>query len=76
MNATSQMPCGCHQGAWWGVTPPPMCDFHRNQFTTCAPPPNVGTSTTVTWPPKAPPLSDADVERIAQRVVELLKATP
>ena len=31
-------------------------------------------SGTSTWPPTAPQLSDDDVERIANRVVELMKA--
>jgi hypothetical protein len=45
-----------------------------------APPPVAGgwqpfgqTFTTTFTPPTAPPLSDADVERIANRVVELLR---
>jgi len=50
-----------------------MCDFHRNQYTSCAPSIGAYTYTTNTIPMAAPSLSDADVERIAQRVAELLK---
>lgn len=60
--------CCCPQGAWFGVVPP-YCPVHSppQPYPTLAPDP--------VWP--APPptgLSDADVERIAQRVAELLKA--
>lgn len=68
-------PCGCHQGAWWGVQPPPMCPAHQAQRTTTCAPPTLGTfvsagTTSALWP--ASRLSDDDVERIARRVVELL----
>lgn len=22
--------CGCHDGPWWGINPPPRCQFHRD----------------------------------------------
>jgi hypothetical protein len=76
MQVTSNAaPCGCHVGAWWGVTPPPMCDYHRAATAGCAALPTTPwiLLTNTTAPPA---LSDADVERIAQRVAELLKAKP
>ncbi len=73
-NDLRPQPCGCHQGPWWGVTPPPQCEYHRQQaqpyttkeyieFVT-------GKSTT---PPGPQRLAPADIEAIAQRVAELLK---
>ena len=58
--------CTCPHGGWWSVAPPPPCPVHSR----CAAPvfPYI--------PPAVAPLSDADVERIARRVAELLKATP
>lgn len=63
-------PCGCFIGAWGATIPPPRCAKHADPI---AMPP--------TWPPTwpaapaspAPALSDADVDRIARRVVELLR---
>lgn len=23
--------CGCWTGAWWGITPPPRCDYHSGR---------------------------------------------
>ena len=57
---------------WWGVVPP-TCPVH-----------NPGTTYTITTFPSLPPtqdripasMSDADVERIARRVAELLRCAP
>jgi len=59
-------PCGCWTGPWFGTVNPPQCPTHLGDVW-------VG----VTQPTyTAPGLSYADVERIARRVVELLKAAP
>lgn len=53
------------------------CPHHNNN--TCAVPMPTyqwAGTTTLTWPPPPPRMSDDDVERIAKRVVELMKAEP
>lgn len=63
---------GCTCGGWYvGDFPPPPCAMHAWPAWHDARP--------LTYQPIAAPvapLSDADVERIARRVAELLKATP
>jgi len=60
---------GCTCGGWYvGDFPPPPCAMHGLAWRDERP---------LTYQPlAAPSLSDADVERIARRVAELLKATP
>lgn len=66
-------PPGCTCGPWLGVVPPGPCPYHAQWWSppaVCPPPP------TYFQPlPSAPlplRLSDEDVERVAQRVRELL----
>ena len=58
--------CTC-PSAWWGVVPP-ACPVHN---------PGTGrtfvATDTIPLAPAEPGLSDADVDRIARRVAELLK---
>lgn len=65
------LPCGCHIGPWWGVTPPPRCPAHENGGKINPPIERY----TMPWPFRVSPLADADVERIAKRVVEMLRET-
>ena len=64
--------CACPVGGWHSILPPPPCPMHS---------PTVTATTHVcrfrdcpTCNPPASSLSDADVNRIADRVVEKLKA--
>lgn len=67
------VPCGCYTGAWWGVTPPPRCSVHAESATSFVPMvPTTTTGTTLTFTP-GQQLSDSDVDRIARRVVELMR---
>lgn len=66
-------PCGCYVGPWWSITPPPRCPVHAESAVPFAPMMPTTTTTTLTFTPVAPPLSDSDVERIARRVVELMR---
>lgn len=66
-------PCGCYVGAWWSITPPPRCPVHAESATPFAPMMPTTTTTTLRLTPTAPQLSDSDVDRIARRVVELLR---
>jgi len=77
--------CGCYVGPWMSITPPPRCAAHADGHW---PVPMVPFVPEPPWPiaPKQTPvaltvptvrieahLSDADVDRIARRVVELLR---
>lgn len=63
--------CGCYVGPWLGTIPPPMCPMHAGgQWVPQTYP--TTTTTTLKWPPE-PGLSDADIERIAERVAEKLR---
>lgn len=67
-------PCGCYVGAWWGVVPPPRCAGHSGvSFVPMAP--QSAATTTLRFASLAP-LSDEDIDRIARRVVELLRDKP
>lgn len=63
-----QAACGCWSGAWWGVNPPPRCAMHSVGMFGLFP---VAAAPSL---PFAPRLSDEDVERIAKRVAELMRA--
>lgn len=80
--------CTCPVNGWWSTVPPPPCPVH-GPFTPTWPvaptyptwpgdvpaAPGWGYSTTLSSLLKsAPALSDADVERIAKRVAEVLRA--
>lgn len=68
---------GCTCGPYWSVVPPGPCPIHRLDRAACAPPIFGQTFTlTTTFPPALPArnLTDADVEAVARRVVELLEA--
>lgn len=64
-------PCGCWVGPWWSVSPPPVCAAHGGG----AYPPQQRTfaSSGTLTPFSAGTLGNAEIERIAQRVAELLK---
>jgi hypothetical protein len=73
------LPCGCYGGPWWGVVPPPQCAMHGGGMT-CVPVAPVNPLLDQRKPLSSDPadwyreISDADVDRIARRVVELLAA--
>jgi hypothetical protein len=63
----STLPCGCWDGPWWSTASAPRCDLHKVLAESPWAP-------LLGWP--APnTLSDSDIERIAQRIKELLKET-
>ena len=80
--------CTCPVNGWWGTVPPPPCPVHGPFTPTWPVAPTYPTwpgdepaapgwdySTTLSSLPKpAPAISDADVERIAKRVAEALRA--
>ena len=68
----SMVGCTC-VGAWFGVIPPP-CPLHNPVQLTQL----IATDSVTYWPERLTPvpeskLGDDDVERIAQRVAELLR---
>lgn len=79
----TQMPnyasCGCYIGPWLGIIPPDRCPMHA--MTPLPSPPTLNQLLDDRKPMSANPadwyrkLSDADVERIAQRVVERMRET-
>ena len=69
-------PPGCTCGAYWSILPPEPCPYHAPQFAWVTPPQTSDRITIALADPNpSPPLSDDDVDRIARRVVELLKAS-
>lgn len=61
--------CTCPQNGWFGVTAPPYCPVHN--------PSHVWTGVLDTSGLfNAKPLLDSDVERIAQRVTQLMSMSP
>lgn len=66
-------PPGCTCGPYWSVIPPGPCPHHQSGAGNMASP-WIPMTTTFTGHNVTPPsISDDDVERIARRVVELLK---
>lgn len=60
--------CTC-PAVWMSVLPPPPCPAHSWHFT---PSVTIPVTTTQQFAPIAPSISDADIERIAKRVAEML----
>lgn len=58
--------CTCPLGGWWSVAPPPPCPVHSRYAAPVFP----------YVPPVVAPLTEEQVEAIARRVAELLKAAP
>lgn len=65
--------CTCPT-AWWAVVPPPPCPMHSHPHTYMLPRMATVTGASTDIPLSASALSDADVDRIARRVVELLRS--
>lgn len=73
MTGCEPQTCTCPT-AWFGLGPAPICSSCRFRMTACAPMPTYQTWNQSTAFPFKQHLSDEDVERIAQRVAELLKS--
>lgn len=73
--------CCCVVGGWFGTVPPPPCPVHSFPILTMPVTTTIPVVSTGRYEPamhgpatvKAFELSDADVERIAQRVAEILR---
>lgn len=71
MRGSNYAPCGCWIGPWWSVSPPHRCADHSIDWGE-ARPIDLPPAPDQQWFPDRP-ISDADVERIARRVAELVK---
>lgn len=72
--------CGCYIGVWHSILPPPRCPMHTDSAMPAPWLPTVPITPFVPNTPFTPAaplrLHSDDVEAIARRVVELLRAAP